>query len=127
MKAPTACWLWAAPEMIDGRPLAALFEVGECLLQESRLGRRLLKCRCCDQLYFYEFYETVDWIGNDPHYETFIPVGTVAQAHQLNSRPPQDWLTTTPRLQRDCPQGANAPATYWVRPGWGPLRLVVPN
>ena len=53
---------------------------------ESHLIRRLLKCKKCGQLYFYEFYEEIDWQeGNDPQYRTWIPVDDIESANQLNT------------------------------------------
>jgi hypothetical protein len=44
---------------------------------DSHLSRRLLKCRECAQLYFFEFYEEIDWLDSkDPQYVTYIPVET---------------------------------------------------
>jgi hypothetical protein len=43
--------------------------------EESHLIRRLLRCNECNQLYFYEFREEIDWInGEDPQYRTYIAV-----------------------------------------------------
>ena len=64
--------------------------------------RKLLKCPECDQLYFYEFYEVLDYEkGNDAQYRTLIPVDTQKEAEELNKLPPFKLLAYFPRLQSD--------------------------
>lgn len=51
------------------------FETVKMFFESSHLDRGILKCKKCGQLYFYEFYEHVDWIsGNDKMYDTYIPI-----------------------------------------------------
>ncbi len=50
-------------------------EVVKDFEDSSHFDRSLLRCRACGQLYFYEFYEEIDWAnGNDPTYRTWVPV-----------------------------------------------------
>jgi len=66
------------------------------------LFRYVLKCDRCGQLYFFEFYETIDWIeGNDPQYTTYIPVNTIEEAQELNKLSELELLIIVPRLQAD--------------------------
>jgi hypothetical protein len=72
LRQPTQCVLWERPDLVNG---VDRFDTVEELIDESHLSRSVLKCRECGQLYFYEFYEIVDWEeGNDRIYWTFIPV-----------------------------------------------------
>lgn len=68
---PAQCVLWEKPELlIEGNCLDSV----EALIDQSHLGRSILKCRECGQPYFFEFHETVDWAKGDDHiYWTFIP------------------------------------------------------
>ena len=72
LRAPTQCHFWKAdhPDLRgDEKELVKSFE------DESHLFRALLRCRDCGQLYFYEWYEEIDWVnGNDPWYQTWVPV-----------------------------------------------------
>jgi hypothetical protein len=68
VKAPTQCALWKKPELID-EPRQNRFELLETFVDESHLSRELLRCKECGQLYFFEFYEEIDWEdGNDPQF-----------------------------------------------------------
>ena len=66
---PHQCAYWHNPELVRDAPMKEGFELVETYADESHLRRYLLKCRECGQLYFFEFYEWVDWEhGNDPQY-----------------------------------------------------------
>jgi len=115
MKEPTQCILWTRPELVEGST-AEHFELVETFADESHWWRYLLKCRECGQLYFFEFYEQIDWEdGEDPQYSTYIPVETDAQIEALKKTSPFELLQFSPRLQRDYPKGAKAPTVRWVK------------
>ncbi len=115
LKEPAQCILWKEPERIVGK-FAALFECLETFEDESHLNRCLLKCRECGQLYFYEFYEEIDWSdGDDPQYRTYIPVETPAEIELLRKSSPLELMRFTPRLMRDFPRGGKAPRCGWIR------------
>jgi hypothetical protein len=115
MKEPTQCVLWTKPELIEGAK-AERFERLETFVDESHWWRYLLKCRECGQLYFFEFHETIDWEdGDDPQYSTYIPVENHAEIEALKQTGPSGLLQFSPRLQRDFPKGAKAPAVHWVK------------
>jgi hypothetical protein len=66
----------------------SLEEVKE-YLHESHLWRHLKQCKKCGQLFFFEFYEWIDWAnGNDPQYDTWIPVKNEQEATELNKLSP---------------------------------------
>ncbi len=118
MKEPTNCILWTKPELIA--PAGARFEPIATYKDDNHWSRCLLKCRECGQLYFYEFYERVDWDdGDDPQYSTYIPVETEAEIETLKRQPPMGLLQFCPRLQKDFPKGAKAPRIHWVRKARG--------
>jgi hypothetical protein len=114
MKEPTNCILWKKPELIA--PSAERFEPIASYADGSHWSRCLLKCRECGQLYFYEFYESIDWDGgDDPQYSTYIPVETEAEIDALKGEPPLGLLKFFPRLQKDFPKGAKGPRIHWAR------------
>lgn len=83
--------------------------------EDSHLIRRLEKCRKCGQLYFYEFYEEIDWTaGNDPQYRTWIPVEDVESAKELSTLNYLEILRF-PSIRCDFPSDAQAPSDpKWV-------------
>lgn len=107
---PEQCILWKKPELIDG-PLKNHFEYLKTFTDNSHMERSLLRCRECGQLYFYEFYEEIDWeSGNDPQYITLIPVRTSVEAKTLNQLLPIELLQYSPRMQQDYKN----PTLRWV-------------
>src|SRR5262249_36858604 len=115
MKAPTQCVLWTKPQLVLATTKER-FELIETFADESHWWRYLLKCRECGQLYFYEFYETIDWeAGDDPQYSTYVPVETPAEIEALKQTPPHALLAFSPRLQRDFPKAAKAPTAHWAK------------
>ena len=114
MKNPTQCALWEKPELID-EPSKGRFEVIETFADDSHFWRHLLKCRECGQLYFFEFYEWIDWEkGEDPQYSTFIPVETDEEVEMLKKSSPLELLQYSPRLQKDFPKEAKQPTLRWI-------------
>jgi hypothetical protein len=92
-----------------------LFELIDTYAHESHLTRYLLKCRECGQLYFFEFYEWVDWEnGNDPQYSKYIPISTMDDAEMLKNAEPHDLLRFSPSLHIDFPRDADEPTMYWA-------------
>ena len=82
------CHLWTSSG-ITASDLKKSLKIVKTYTDESHLIRHLEKCLDCGQLFFYEFYETVDWIdGNDPQYRTWIPVDDEETAEQLSQLPP---------------------------------------
>jgi hypothetical protein len=114
MKAPTQCALWKKPELVD-EPRENRFELLETFVDESHLSRDLLKCKECGQLYFFEFYEEIDWEdGNDPQYSKYIPVENGAEIEMLKKASPLKLLQYLPQLRHDFPKDAKSPKTYWA-------------
>ncbi|MBN2326835.1 MAG: hypothetical protein JXR73_06750 [Candidatus Omnitrophica bacterium] len=113
MKNPTQCVLWENPELVRG-PSQDFFELMETYVDDSHLSRRLLKCRECGQLYFFEFYEEIDWVdGDDPQYSTYIPVETGEEVQALKNSSQFGLLQFFPRLQIDFPKEAKKPKIWW--------------
>jgi hypothetical protein len=112
MKKPTQCVLWEQPELVGSQDR---FERIHTYVDESHLFRDLLKCRECGQLYFFEFYEEIDWEnGNDPQYKTYIPVETEDEINTLKNASTHELLQFFPRLQTDFPANAQKPTSHWV-------------
>ena len=83
--------------------------------EESHLIRRLESCMKCGQLYFYEFYEEIDWAGgNDPQYRTWIPVEDAESAKELSTLSTLE-LLRFPSIRSDFSSDAQVPADpKWV-------------
>lgn len=114
LKQPVNCHLWKKPDL-KSEDLRFAFEAVETYVDESHLFRRLLKCKDCGQLYFYEFYETIDWEGgNDPQYKTFIPVETKEEIELLKNTDMYGLMKFRPSLRSDFPEDADAPNVYWL-------------
>ncbi len=101
LKHPTQCVLWENPSRI-GAKFSDIFEEVETYEDSSHLTRSLYKCRECGQLYFFEWYEWVDWEkGNDKMYSTLVPVETREDGEGLSRTTIYTLLTYIPRLQWD--------------------------
>ena len=111
MKAPTQCALWEKPELIHERgDRMDYFERLETLVDESHEDRDLLKCKECGQLYFFEFYEEIDWEdGDDPQYWTYIPVETGAEIEMLKKASPPKLLEYLPAVASGLAEGCKIP------------------
>ena len=116
MKEPRGCVFWEKPKRAFDGPLADRFARLETYADDSHCWRYLLECRECGQLYFYEFYEEIDWVqGNDPQYQTLIPLDSEGDAESLKATSQLGLLAYFPRLQRDFPKEAKKPTVRWVR------------
>jgi hypothetical protein len=113
MTEPTQCVLWLEPELAE--PLKDRFSLVETYVDEAHWWRHLLECRECGQLYFFEFYERIDWEGgDDPQYTTFVPVDGQEEIERLKACSPFELLQFSPRLQKDFPKDAKRPTFAWV-------------
>lgn len=114
MNKPTNCHLWQR-ENLTAKDLYGCFEAVEQFLDDEHHRRSLLRCRQCGQLYFYEFYEWIDWEGgNDPQYRTHIPVESREEINALLNTNEFTMLNFSPRLQSDFPRDAEEPKVFWV-------------
>ena len=112
---PRQCLYWRDPKRVRDSTLKEQFELVAPYADDSHLRRYLLKCRECGQLYFFEFYETIDWDnGNDPQYTKYIPVSAIGDAEELSRLGPSGLLNASPRLCIDFPKEAKSPIVYWV-------------
>jgi hypothetical protein len=92
VSAPTECHLWNEKE-IARDVLKTSLKLVKTYEDESHLSRNLLQCQQCGHLFFFEFYEIVDWEnGNDAQYSTWIPVDDVESADGLNKLSPIELL-----------------------------------
>lgn len=111
---PTQCVYWNNPQLVRAAPMKEGFELIDTYADESHLKRYLLKCRECGQLYFFEFYEWVDWEhGNDLQYSKYIPAPSVEDAQTLKQASQAELLLFSPSLNIDFPRDADAPKIYW--------------
>jgi hypothetical protein len=115
MRLPTQCVLWDKPELIL-EPVGQRFELLETYEEESHFWRYLLKCRECSQLYFYEFYEEIDWEkGNDAQQSTYVPVNSQEEAEILKMKSSFELQQCFPRLQKAFPKDAERPVVDWLK------------
>ena len=128
---PRQCLYWCDPDRVRDGAFSNQFELVAQYANDNHFRRYLLKCRECGQLYFFEFYETVDWEGgSDPQYTKYIPVSTIGDGEELARLAPFALLKLSPRLSIDFPKEAKSPTVYWVRkrhlsvisPVWGWLK-----
>ena len=73
LRQPTQCVLWDKPELVGQPAVTSMFETVETFVDTSHLERTLFKCRECGQLYFYEYYEHVDF-GDEASARQFIRI-----------------------------------------------------
>ncbi len=112
---PKNCHLWQKEDLSSQDLSLENFELLETFADDSHFWRYLLKCKECGQLYFYEFYEWIDWEeGNDPQYVKFIPVETKYEIETLKKTNIFELLKFSPRLHQDYPQAADKPEVFWV-------------
>ncbi len=111
LKEPKLCHLWKS-EKLQHKELAvgqALKEV-KIFEDDSHHMKKLLKCRKCGQLYFYEFYEEMSFSdGNDSSYRTFVPVENSKIAEKIAQGDIYSSGHYSPRIQHD-----NTGAPLWI-------------
>jgi len=116
MRDPTDCLYWNNPDLAFEAPMEERFELVDTFVKESHWWRYLLKCRECGHLYFYEFYEEIDWEhGNDPQCSTYVPVGSGEEVEILKKTGHFELETFGPRLIKDFPKDAKEPKIFWVK------------
>jgi hypothetical protein len=114
---PVQCHLWQKEEITsDDISVFSCFEILHTFEDDSHLMRRLIRCKDCGQLYFYEFYEEIDWVGgNDPQYRTYIPIESEEEAREMAKLSPSGLLRFRPRLQNDWPANAKKTKIQWIK------------
>lgn len=110
---PTKCKLWGLKNITSADlNYWTNFDILETFEDESHLIRRLLKCKECGQLYFYEFCEEIDWVnGDDPQWRKYIPVENQEEAEKMAQMSPLELLQFSPRLQDD----SSKETIKWIR------------
>ena len=110
---PLECILWRSPERLEN--IQKVLDTIEIYMDDSHHMRRLVKCRECGQLYFYEFLEFVDYQdGEDPQYRTYIPVASAGDAVLLSSLPHWELVTYAPAIHANWPKGQDRSHISWV-------------
>jgi hypothetical protein len=105
---PTECILWKT-DVLTIEQLRGIFDRVTTYEDDSHLIRKLLRCKECGHLYFYEFYEEIDWReGKDAQYWTWIPVDDQESAEQLSKLSVIHVLAYT-SIRYDYPMGADIP------------------
>jgi hypothetical protein len=112
---PTGCAYWNKPKDMPSTELIKASDLVERFDDTSHLMHSLIKCRECGQLYYYEYYDEVDYEdGDDPVFLTYIPVDTDEEIERLKAMSRSELMSVVPRLHYDIPKGADAPIVRWV-------------
>jgi len=100
VKIPETCHLWKAKNLTAED---MQFETVEVYEDTSHYGKALLRCKECGQLYYYDFYEYVDFEkGDDKIYTTYIPVNYTKEAIKiLMGKMPIELLMFSPQIRWD--------------------------
>lgn len=108
-KEPVQCHLWTKKNLVSED---LRFENVRTFFEDNHLERSIIRCKNCRQLYYFEFYEVVDWEkGNDKMYCTYVPIDADENLiTDLNSRLPIGLLAVTPQIHWD-----NDDRIYWVK------------
>src|SRR5947209_1700329 len=107
--------MYSTPKEFNLTPTFLHFNSIKTLVEESHIIRKVIQCKVCKQLYFFEFYEEIDWErGDDPQRRTYVPICSVQQGLELGTKNPQELLTVIPRLQYDFTKD-NQRNIRWVR------------
>jgi hypothetical protein len=110
---PRKCVLWRSPERLED--IHKLLDPIETYLDDSHHMRRLMTCRECGQLYFYEFLEFIDFEnGEDPQYRTYVPVTSTEDAALLSHLPRWDLLRCAPAIHSNWPKERDKAHIAWV-------------
>jgi hypothetical protein len=114
---PTECILWKTHALTIEQVHGA-FDLLTIVSEDSHSIRKLLCCKECGHLQFYEFNEEVDWQeGKDGQYWTWIPVDDEKSAENLSVISVMEILMY-PSIRYDYPKGsdsARGPAWYGRR------------
>ena len=111
---PTECHLWKNGNPTMDQLLRDLITI-KVYEDDADFIRELKKCKSCEQLYFYEFYERADWDGgNDPQYRTWIPVQDVGKGDLLSKLSSIELLNFS-GIRSDYPRSARMSShSKWV-------------
>ncbi len=113
---PVKCHLWQKNNLIlEDLNKEVVFELLNIFVDDSHNVRKLLKCKQCEQLYFYEFYEEIDWQNsNDRQYHTFIPVASQVLVNRMSKMTSLDLLQYMPRLQYEFIDDNSQSSVSWI-------------
>lgn len=112
---PTQCHLWTATPKREDTRIQENFDTVQTYEEDDHQLRALLRCRRCQQLYFYAFDEEVDWKnGNDAQFRTWIPVSSADEADALNDQSRLQFAKFSPRLEYAWPSDAESPTLSWI-------------
>jgi hypothetical protein len=105
---PTECILWKT-EKLSIEQVRGCFQLVTVYEDDSHLTRKALRCKECGHLYFYEFYEEIDWSeGKDAQFITWIPIDDLESGEELRKLSPYEILNFL-SIRYDCPMGADQP------------------
>lgn len=118
---PAECILWKS-EKLSIEQVRGCFQLVTAFEDDSHLTRKVLRCKECGHLYFYEFYEEIDWSeGKDAQFITWIPIDNMESGEELSRLSPFEILNF-PSIRYDCPMGADT----MRGPDWNCSRNTLP-
>ncbi len=120
---PVQCKLWNKGYLNDDEIRHWSFKPLREFIDESHMTRSLLKCDECGQLYFYEFYEVMNFDGGDDDiFYKYIPVESEKIAEEMSKMSPLALAIYTPQLQINFPppknksqRGSNLISVGWIK------------
>lgn len=101
------------PLTSDDLSIATNFECLKVFEDESHDKKYLLKCKECEQLYYFCFHEDMDIRGgNDPQYSVFVPIESPTTADKLALLAHTQLDSYSPRIIKDFPSTADSPNIF---------------
>ncbi|OGJ67519.1 hypothetical protein A2947_02355 [Candidatus Peribacteria bacterium RIFCSPLOWO2_01_FULL_54_110] len=112
---PVQCHLWKKDKLVFDDLIWDKFDHIRTFVDTSHYSTDILRCKECGQLYYFEWYEHIDWLhGNDPQHWTFIPIDSEEAAEDMLNKLPIELLQINPRLQYDWPHKEGRPEVRWI-------------
>ncbi len=116
LEKPEKCHLWQKDDLLEQDLNPRTFKEISVFIDDSHFKRKLLECKDCGQLYFYQFTESIDYIGgNDPQHGIFIPVKSREDADRISKLNSMEIYLYQPRLLSDFPEDADKPIVKWIK------------
>ena len=111
---PKKCHLWNNQNLKHDDLIKSLNTI-KIFEDDAHLIRKVLKCKICNQLYFYEMVEYIDYKnGKDPIYRTWIPIKNINTAVKLSKLSSLSFLTYS-SIRIDFPEDIEKPTEpYFV-------------
>ena len=110
LKEPAQCAFWRQPDLLSTELKQQFDKLVTLRDEESPIGDvwlEVLRCRECQQLYFFEQY----YRNDRGAYHTFIPISDMETAHRLDQLSIYELIEIAPALRDDRHVGGRL---WWV-------------